>query len=273
MQKLLIGALALGLLGVPAVAAPVSGTSFVVAAAPASSQVAKAKSQRQNGNFAAAKATLEEALRKNPSDAAALYEMGFVYERQGEYEEGYDYFKKAVDADDSYENQIMLAHGLLMLEKYDQSMDLCDKLEKHPGFKGADDWSRSELYVIRGGAQALKAKREGFMAMIRYGLGVRKEFEKATQVDPENPRAWYVLGRYYLEAPGAVGGDPKKGTTLLTKAAKMDQTDWVIRGYQARGLFQTNDPSAKEEAERYVRDFADIRASKKQFADVFGKVK
>lgn len=273
MQKLLIGAMALGMMGVPAVAAPVSGSTYMVAVAPASPLVAKAKSQRVNGNFAAAKATLEEALKKNPNDAAALYEMGFVYERQGEYDEGYDYFKKAVAADDSYENQIMLAHALLMIEKYDQSMDLCDKLESHPGFKGADDWSRSELYVVRGGAQALKAKREGFMAMIRYGLGVRKEFEKATQVDPENSRAWYVLGRYYLEAPGAVGGDPKKAMTLLTKAAKLDSSDWIIRGYQVRGLYQTNDADAKDAAERYVREFSDIRASKKVFADVYAKVK
>lgn len=274
MQKLLIGALGLSLMGLPAVAAPIMGNAYMVAAAaPSATAVAKAKGLRVAGNYAAALATLEDALKKYPGDAAVLFELGFVHDRRGDYDEALDFIKKAVAADDSYENQIMLAHSLLMVDKYDQAMDLCDKLENHPGRKASDAWSRSELYVVRGGAQGLKSKREGFMAMIRFGLGVRKEFEKGVEVDPENPRAHYTLGRYFLEAPGAVGGDPKKGTAILGKAAKMDVTDFVVRGWYVRGLFQTNDAEAKEQAARYASDFSDIAASKKVFADVYGKAK
>lgn len=274
MQKLLIGALGLSLMGLPAIAAPLAAGTYMVASAPGSAAVvAKARSLREAGNYGAALALLEDALKKAPTDAAVLFETGFVYDRRGEYVEALDYIKRAVAADDSYEHQIMLAHSLLMVDKYDQAMDLCDKLESHPGRKASDAWSRSELYVVRGGAQGLKSKREGFMAMLRYGLGVRKEFEKGLEVDPTNPRAHYTLGRYFLEAPGAVGGDPKKGTVMLGKAAKMDETDFVVRGWYVRGLFQANDPDAKEQGARYVRDFSDIAASKKIFADVYAKSK
>lgn len=273
MQKLLIGALGLTLLGAPAVAAPISGGTFMVAAAPSAGVVTKARAQREAGNYGAAQATLEDALKKAPDDASLLYELGYVYDRRGEYDEALGFIKKAVAAEDSFENQIMLAHSLLMVDKYDQAMDLCDKLENHPGRKSADAWSRSEIYVVRGGAQGLKSKREGLMAMLRYGLGVRKQFEKGVETDPENPRAHYTLGRYFLEAPGAVGGDPKKGTSILAKAAKMDTTDFVIRGWYVRGLIQTNDASAKDQAEGYVRDFSDLPSSKKQFADVYNKAK
>ncbi|HEY9856763.1 MAG TPA: tetratricopeptide repeat protein [Stenomitos sp.] len=273
MQKLLIGALGLTLMGLPAVAAPISGGTFMVAAAPSTAIVAKAHAQRVAGNYGAALAILEDAQKKFPGDAAVLYEMAFTYDRRGDYDEALEAIKKAVAADDSYENQILLAHSLLMVDKYDAAMDLCDKLESHPGRKSADAWSRSELYVVRGGAQGLKAKREGVFAMIRYGLGVRKEFEKGVDTDSDNPRAHYTLGRYFLEAPGAVGGDPKKGTTILAKAAKMDDMDFVIRGWYVRGLIQTNDADAKAQAERYVKDFSDLPASKKQFADVYNKAK
>lgn len=272
MQKLLIGALGLTLMGLPAVAAPVGGT-FMVASAASQPVVAKARALRVAGNYGAALALLEDALKKSPGDADVLYETAFVYDRRGDYPEALDAVKKSVDTDPSFENQILYAHALLMVGKYDQAMDLCNKLESHPGRKAADAWSRSELYVVRGGAQGLKSQREGVFAMIRYGLGVRREFEKGLEVDPGNPRAHYTLGRYFLEAPGAVGGDAKKGTAILAKAAKMDDTDFVIRGYYVRGLIQTSDPGAQEQAERYVRDFSDLASSRSQFPDVYKKAK
>ncbi|HEY9897949.1 MAG TPA: tetratricopeptide repeat protein [Pantanalinema sp.] len=208
------------------------------------------------------------------SDFDGLMTKGRQMDKRGEYEEALSYYKKCLALkENDFGAQVMVAHALLMLERYNEAMDLCEKLEKHPDAKDASAWYRSELYVVQGGAQGLKSKREGLMAMLKYGLGVRKQLEKGVELDPENPRARYALGRYFLEAPGMVGGDAKKGTEMLAKAVKMDSEDWVIRGTYVRGLFQTGSATAKEEGERFMKDFADIPASQKAFPDVVSKVK
>ncbi|MBO9540527.1 tetratricopeptide repeat protein [bacterium] len=241
MQKLLLGAL-LGL----AVMTPVAAH----AAPPAPYQIAAA------------------------SDFDAMMAKGRQHDARGEYEDALSYYKKSLAIkENDFAAQVMIAHALLMLERYNEAMDLCEKLEKHPGAKDASAYYRSEVYVVLGGAQGLKSKREGMMAMMKYGLGVRKQLEKGVEIDPDNARARYALGRYFLEAPGMVGGDAKKGTEMLAKAVKMDSDDWVIRGNYVRGLFQINSPSAKEEGERFVKDFASIPASQKTFADVIAKLK
>lgn len=207
-------------------------------------------------------------------DYDALMAKGRQADARGEYEDALSYYKKCLALkENDFASQVMIAHALLMLERYNAALDLCNKLEQHPDAKSAPAWYRSELYVVQGGAQGLKSKREGLMAMLKYGLGVRKQLEKGLEIDPDNARARYALGRYFLEAPGMVGGDAKKGTELLAKAVKMADDDWVIRGTYVRGLFQIGSASAKEEGERFAKDFADIPASQKAFADVLAKLK
>lgn len=259
-------ALCLTLSAAPAFAAPGS--------AGAERYVIQAKAERQAGKFDSAVASMEQALKVAPNDFDVLMAMGRLRDIRGEYEEALDFYQKCqkLRADD-FGTEVMIAHAYLMLDKYDRARELCEKLENHPGRKEASSWYRSELYTTLSGALGFKSKREGIWAMLQYGLRVRGEIEKAVDLDPENPRAQYGLGRYFLEAPGPVGGDPKRGTTLLAKATKMDDEDFVIRGWYVRALFQTSNPEAKSEAERFAKDFSELPYARKSFADLIAKAK
>lgn len=255
----------------PAVAAP----SFqIAAAASADRYLIQSKAERKAFKFNAALATLEQALRVAPNDFEARMALGKLNNLRGEHEKALEQFTKCLTLkEDDFAAQVMVARCYVLLENYDKSRELCEKLESHPDRKDAPAWYRSELYGTLGGSLGLKSKREGLLAMLQYGLRVRKEIEKAVEIDPENARAQYSLGRYFLEAPGAVGGDSKHGTSLLLKASKMDPEDYLIRGAYVRGLYQTNSPEAKEEAERFVKDFAELAQAREDFPDIVARVK
>lgn len=250
-------------LGAPAVAAPAPGI-------PASSpQLEKVRNELLALRFKSAEGLALAAARKDADDYDTLFTLGRTLNIMGEYAEAMEAYQKCARLrPDDFRPQMMIAHIHLMLDRYDKARELCEELEGHPGFKTAPPWFRSELYTTKGGALGLKSKREGVWAMIRYGLGVRKELERAVELDPDNQRAHYALGRYFLEAPGAVGGDPVKGTRMLEKAARMDLGDFVIRGYWVRGLQKTDPDKAKDEAARFLKDFEALAESRKEFPDV-----
>lgn len=259
-------ALCLALAAVPAM--PVS-------AAPNTDRyMIQAKAEQKAFKFNAARVSLEAAVKVAPNDYETRMAFGKLLNLRGEHEEALEQFTKCLSLkEDDFAAQVMIARCYLLLEKYDKSRELCEKLENHSGRKEAASWFRSALYNTLGGSLGLKSKREGLFAMLQYGLRVRKELEKAVDIDPENPTAQYSLGRYFLEAPGAVGGDSKRGTTMLAKASKMEPDDYPIRGWYVRALFQTNSPDAKDEAERYLKDFAELPESRKDFSDIVAKAK
>lgn len=235
----------------------------------ATPQLEKAKAEMLALRFGGAHAAAEQQLKRTPEDFDAQMAMGRVQDAMGDYDEALDSYKKCVRLKGGdFRAQIMVAHAQLMLDHYDRARELCEELESHPGFKTAPAWYRSELYTTKGGALGIKSQREGVWAMLRYGLGVRHEFERSLELDPDNPRGLYALGRYFLEAPGPVGGDAEKGTALLTKATRDDPSDFVIRGYYVRGLLKTAPAQAKEEAGRFFKDFGELAEARKEFPDV-----
>lgn len=274
MKHWLIGSLILGVgLASSAIAHPLpAARTFQVASADAEHLIAQSKAERRSKHYRAAVATLERALEQFPGDYDVLMAMGRLKDYLGDYEEAVKYYKKCLaERANDFDAQVMLAHAYVMDDKYERARELCEKLNNHPGKASAGAWYRSELVNTLGAAEGLKAQREGVFAMIRYGLGVRHHFERAIEIDPENSRARFALSRYYLEAPGAVGGNPKRGTEMMAQAAKMDPEDWVIRGYYCRGLFSTSHPNAKEQAARFVEDFSGIAAAKEEYKDIVQK--
>lgn len=269
MKTLLVGALVAGFsLSTGAIAAPLS--TYQIASAGSDHLVSKWKQEVRGKHFRAAETIAERAIAEHPGDYDALMAMGRLKDYMGNYTEAASSYKKCLAAKpDDFDAQVMLAHAYLMDGQYDRSKQLCEKLQGHPGRSAAGAWYRSELETTLGGALGLKAQREGLWAMLRYGLGVRKHFERALDLDGDNPRAHYALGRYILEAPGAVGGNARKGSEMLARASRMDPEDWVIRGYYCRSLIKIDSPNAKEQAERYVADFGSLSVPRDSFHDVF----
>lgn len=275
MHKLLLATL-LGaslVASVPCLAAP-NQSPIRIASKGAERLIAKAKAERKAERYTQATSTLEQAVSQYPDDYEAVKALGQLEDYLGDYEAAHsDYKKAATLRPEDFEAEVLMAHADVMAEHYDRAKSLCEQLEHHPGLKDAPAWYRSELHVSLGGALGLKAKREGIWAMLRYGMGVRKEMEKALAVDGDNARARYGLGRYFYEAPGAVGGNQGKGLEMLATASRMAPEDWVIRGDYVRDLIHSNRPEAKTELDRFARDFAEHPGAKRTYPDLFAQAK
>ncbi len=111
---------------------------------------------------------------------------------------------------------------------------------------------RANVLTVLAGAHGLKAHRGGFFAKLRHGPYVRAGFEDALALDPTNPYARTGLGRYFLAAPIALGGDPARGLaeleTALGHAPFYYLTHaWYLRALEATGAL----PEAARQRELY----------------------
>ena len=80
----------------------------------------------------------------------------------------------------------------------------------------------------------------GFTAGPKYGPMVKKENQRALELDAKNPRAWASLGRQYFMAPKMFGGDTGKAVESFRKSLELDpQQDetwvWLAKAYQKQG--------------------------------------
>ncbi len=242
-----------------------AGATFQVAAA--SGGLDQVQPLLRQGRFMEAQQIAEQALAKDPESLEANLRMGEILDNMGDFDGALKHFKRAADANpDSIEAQVWLGSGLLAAGKYDQSISASEKALSKWEKKATDKEMLSRLWVNLAGAQGLKSKREGLFAMLRFGTAVRGNLEKALAIDV-NARTQYALGRYFVEAPGAVGGDPKKGLPLLEKALKLEPNYHAIRAHYIRGLLATDKKAeAKEEWRRFKVDFGGL-------SDVMGEVK
>jgi hypothetical protein len=186
------------------------------------------------GNSAAALALYQQARRLDPGHSHALYGLGAAY---------------------------------LDTNQYDQAYDTAQGAEGMAAREGA--FQHSRVLTILGGAQGLKANRGNLVDKLRFGPKVKSTLERALALAPGNPNANYAVGRYFLEAPAAIGGNPAKGVPLLEKAASLDPCfflgqAYLIRAYQATGKAG----KAKELLAGYRRRFAGLPAPLHEVADL-----
>jgi predicted Zn-dependent protease len=81
----------------------------------------------------------------------------------------------------------------------------------------------------------------------RFGPKVGEENKRALALDDKNPRVWASLGRQYLMAPKAFGGDIPKAIESFQKSLALDATQdeiwvWLAKAYEK----QPDKPKARE---------------------------
>jgi len=224
-----------------------------------------ALSQRRAHQYEAAEATLQGALKRNPNDFELLSELARFKDYMGEYAEASTLYSKALSTKpNDFTTQVMQAHEENMLGRYDQALRICNGLEGHPERLKAPKWAQSRLYVTLGGAKGLKTQ-EGILSMLRYGLGIKQDFETAYRLDPDSPRAAFGLGMLEVKAPPMAGGNKAHGLTLVAKAAQLDPDDWTIRGNYVQILLESKSPEAKAQLEKWVNDFGKHPGARRMF--------
>lgn len=105
--------------------------------------------------------------------------------------------------------------------------------EATPGLPASE---HANVLTVLAGAQGLLAQQGGFLAKLRHGPGVRQGFERALALDPANPYARTGLGRFYLAAPGPLGGSPDRALAELEAALAQAPFYYLTHAWYARAL-------------------------------------
>jgi len=132
--------------------------------------------------FPEAKEFFESFAEKSPENPTASVYLGRIFLIEGDYNTSIDWFKKAVELDEN----------------------------------------NSEYHLWLGRAYGQKAQRSSVFKKPSLAKKVKKEFEKAVELDPDNIDARFALMKYYLRAPGFMGGSKEKAREQAKEIEKRD---------------------------------------------------
>jgi hypothetical protein len=94
---------------------------------------------------------------------------------------------------------------------------LCDKAETLD--------KNSEIYVLRNMSATQQMMVDPQTRYMTYGVQAGKDLEIATQLNPDNPRIYYLKGESLFNTPVAFGGGKDKAKPMFEKAIALFQTD------------------------------------------------
>jgi hypothetical protein len=94
---------------------------------------------------------------------------------------------------------------------------LCDKAE-------ALD-KNSEIYVLRNMSATQQMMVDPQTRWQTYGMQAGKDLEIATQLNPDNPRIYYLKGESLINTPVAFGGGKDKAKPMFEKAIELFKTE------------------------------------------------
>src|SRR5262245_29961419 len=191
----LAAVLAAAALPAHAAAPPAGGAKPPAAGAPTgppppagSPEVQAAVQLLEKGKTSDAKAALETILKREPKNGPAAFQLGKMAYAAQDSEAAIERFGRAVEA--------------------------------------APDSSLYHMWLGRAHAQkAIKASniKRAFIAP-----SIKKEFEKAVALDPKHIDARFDLARFYVLAPGIMGGSVEKAKAQAAEVRKLD----ALQGHQ-----------------------------------------
>lgn len=119
----------------------------------------------------------------------------------------------------AYVLMLFLDHNISNDEKspiLDKAQTVLDDLEK--SFD-----KESEIYALQGMVYQMRISDEG--SAYEYSMKAGKALSTATKLNPENPRAHYLMGCNIFYTPEQFGGGPAKAKSILEKAQYLFKTN------------------------------------------------
>ena len=135
-----------------------------------------------DGHFKQARSLIEQEIRTNPKNAAALVLMARIDLAYNDHE-----------------------HAIKLLRQ---------AIELEPG--------NSDAHVYLAEAYGRKIDHVGTFDKLGLAKTIRKESERAVAADPVNLDALESLMEFHLEAPGIIGGDKDRAHALAQRIAELD---------------------------------------------------
>ncbi len=158
----------------------------------------------QRGYYDQARASLERALRDDPSSAEALYGLGSVYLQQQKTAEARESFERVTKLQASYPDTLPNAWNNLGLLATREARTA----EAIPYFQEALRLSPDHLIALENLGNAYRAQKRWDEA--------RKTLEQAVAVGPEDPEANYSLGMVFAQTD-----DTERAYEYLRRALKL----------------------------------------------------
>ncbi len=137
-----------------------------------------------------------------------------------------------------------LARILLQAMDYEQAIPLLEKAIQL-------DPKNSNYHLWLGNAYGIKAQRAGLLKRPGAARNVKKEFERAVALDPNNLEARFGLLQFHCFAPGIMGGDK---TVARTQAREIRQRN-PHQGHLAYGFLYTFTEVYDSAAQQYQAAF------------------
>lgn len=166
------------------------------------------------GRASDARAILEAAVRDDPRDARAS----------------------------SYLGRVLLAAG--------ETGGAVEWMEKSVALEEAN----AEYHLWLGRAYGSQATRASVLKQPALARKVKKEFERASGLDPDNLEARFGLIEYYLRAPGFLGGSLKKAEEEAREIRRRDG----FEGHRAFGRLDEHGKAFDEALREYERAAAEF---------------
>ena len=164
--------------------------------------------------LAEAQSAFEAAVRDDPADARAASYLGRVYLAQGSSD--------------------------LAVEWMEKSIALAP--------------SSADYHLWLGRAYGYQAIRASVFKQPALARRVRKEFEQASSLDPDNLEARFGLMEYYLQAPGVLGGSEKKAKEEAEEVQRRD----ALEGHRAFGRIAEHGKDFDRALREYERAAAEF---------------
>jgi hypothetical protein len=84
--------------------------------------------------------------------------------------------------------------------------------------------NNSEAYVLMAMSAAAKINVDRSARQLKYGTLANKHCDRATSINPENPRAWLVKAKTVMNVPPKLGGGPKFALKYYQKSVDKYKT-------------------------------------------------
>jgi tetratricopeptide (TPR) repeat protein len=182
------------------------------------------------------------------SDVSGVVQSAQRQFNAGNYQAAIKTLQSAPQSSNSAEVQFWLGRSYYELRDYDNAIAAGEKsVELEANNSVYHEW----LGRIYGG----KADRDRSFS---YARKVKKEFEEAVRLNPENVAARRDLEEYAVQAPWVVGGSKDEGHNQVEAIAKIDP----IEGHLARAVYDLDALKKPDLAEKEYRDVLAAKPTK-----------
>lgn len=102
--------------------------------------------------------------------------------------------------------------------------DYCARADKFLHHLDSLAPNNSEAYVLMAMSAGARLIVDKAGRQIKYGTLANKHSDRATSINPENPRAWLIKAKTVMNAPPKLGGGPKFAMKYYQKAVDKYKT-------------------------------------------------